>query len=205
MERERITISIRKDLLHQIDSKIDGLKMRNRSHAIEMIVSEMMGVGQIDTAVIMAGGKGALKLIPVIENFIDKLSNIGIKKIYIAVGFLGEKIKQSISTGYKAEIEFIEGGEGTAGSLNLIRKQIKKTFIVVNCDQIISLDLKKIVDFHNQHTPVITVASPNNSLKGIYITEPSIFEYVKDGFSMLEEDVFPMLAGENKLIVFPML
>lgn len=205
MERERITISIKKDLLSKIDSRIDGLRMRNRSHAIEIIVSESFGIGQIDTAVIMAGGKGALKLIPVIEDSLKKLADLGIHKVYIAVGYLGDKIKQNLSGNYNVEIEFIEGGEGTAGSLNLIKKQVKKTFMIVNIDQIFDLELKKIVDLHNKHLPVLTLASTNQNMKGIYIAETEIFDFIEDGFSMLEEDIFPKLSEKNKLLLYPIL
>jgi len=205
MERERITISIKKDLLSKIDSRIDGLRMRNRSHAIEIIVSESFGIGQIDTAVIMAGGKGALKLIPVIEDSLKKLAELGIHKVYIAIGYLGDKIKQNLSGNYNVEIEFIEGGEGTAGSLNLIKKQVKKTFIIINIDQIFDLELKKIIDFHNKHLPVLTLASTNQNMKGIYIAETEIFDFIEDGFSMLEEDIFPKLLEKNKLLIYPVL
>src|ERR1035437_8355110 len=99
MERERITISIKKEILDKIDQKVDGICMRNRSHAIEMLISETLGMAKIETAVIMAGGKGALRLIPVIENSVKALKRHGLKNIILAIGFLGDKIKQNIGDG----------------------------------------------------------------------------------------------------------
>lgn len=205
-QRERITISIKKDLLNKIDSRIDGLKMRNRSHAIEVIISDSFGISTISTAVIMAGGKGALKLIPAIEDSIVRLEKFGIKKIYIAVGYLGDKIKQSLNRNFTSEIHYIEGGEGTAGSLNLIKKEIKSTFIIVNIEDILEIELKKVIDFHQHHAPIITAAIKNtDTMKGLYIAEPEIFDFIGNGFSMLEEDVFPKLGEKNKLLVFPLI
>jgi len=206
MERERITISIKKELLKKIDQQIDGVKMRNRSHTIEMLATEALGMAKIESAVIMAGGKGAVRLIPIIEDSLRKLKKYGLSEITIAIGFLGDKIKQSIGNGekYGLSISYIEGGEGTAGALNPLKSQVKKCFIVVNLDQILDVNLKSLFDFHIVHTPLISVASNNlKTLKGYYIIEPEIFSYIPSGFSMLEEDIFPKLAKENKLLFFP--
>ncbi|MCX6811051.1 MAG: hypothetical protein NTY30_04980 [Candidatus Berkelbacteria bacterium] len=208
MERERITISIKKEVLEKIDQRIDGIKMRNRSHAIELLVSEMLGMAKIENAVIMAGGKGALRLIPTVEESIRILKNYGIKDITIAVGYLGEKIKQEIGNGEKFEtkISYIEGGEGTAGALSLLRKKLKRTFLVINIDQVSKIDIAKLADFHFNHQPIASIASDNSKLlKGYYLLEPEIFTFISTGFSMLEEDVFPKLIADGKLLIFPVI
>lgn len=206
MERERITISIKREILEKIDQKVDGIVMRNRSHAIEVLVSDALEMAKIDSAVIMAGGKGALRLIPVIENSIKLLKNYGLKDVTIAIGFLGDKIKQNIGSGEKfgLTISYIEGGEGTAGALSLLRNKFKKTFLVVNLDQIGDINIINLVNFHFNHRPLASVASSDSKLlKGFYVLEPEIFSYIPNGFSMLEEDVFPKLIAENKLLIFP--
>lgn len=208
MKRERITISIREDLLQKIDQRIDGVKMRNRSHAIELLVSESLGLSQISFAIIMAGGKGAMKLLPSIEEAIRGLKRFGFDEVVIAVGFLGDKIKNVLGDGKKfgIKINYIEGGEGTAGALLPIKEKIKKTFVVINIDETMNINVKNLVDFHRQHLSVITVATKNMAkLKGYYILEPEVFNYIGQGFSMLEEDVFPKLASENKLVFYPLI
>jgi len=175
MERERVTISIKKEILRKIDQKIDGVKMRNRSHAIELLISESLGLSQLSTAIIMAGGKGAVRLIPVIENAIENLKKFGFSEIKIAVGFLGDKIKQNISDGKKfgVNIDYIEGGEGTAGALLPLKDKIKKSFVVVNLEENMSINLKNLSDFHRDHLGTATVASKDiNLLKGYYVLEP---------------------------------
>lgn len=208
MKRERITISIREDLLQKIDQRIDGVKMRNRSHAIELLVSESLGLSQISFAIIMAGGKGAMKLLPSIEEAIRGLKRFGFDEVVIAVGFLGDKIKNVLGDGKKfgIKINYIEGGEGTAGALLPIKEKIKKTFVVINIDETMNINVKNLVDFHRQHLSVVTVATKDmTKLKGYYILEPEVFNYIGQGFSMLEEDVFPKLANENKLIFYPLI
>lgn len=208
MKRERITISIREDLLQKIDQRIDGVKMRNRSHAIELLVSESLGLSQISFAIIMAGGKGAMKLLPSIEEAIRGLKRFGFEEVVIAVGFLGDKIKNVLGDGKKfgIKINYIEGGEGTAGALLPIKEKIKKTFVVINIDETMNINVKNLVDFHRQHLSVITVATKDmTKLKGYYILEPEVFNYIGQGFSMLEEDVFPKLASENKLVFYPLI
>ncbi|MCX6812831.1 MAG: sugar phosphate nucleotidyltransferase [Candidatus Berkelbacteria bacterium] len=207
MDRERITISIKSALLKEIDKKIDGARMRNRSHAIELLVSQSLGLSQFETAVIMAGGKGAIRLIPVIESAIENLKSFGFSEIYIATGFLGDKIKQAIGDGkkYQIRINYIEGGEGTAGALLPLKDKVKKTFAVINSDEIINLNLKNLFDFHQNHLSQATIATKNVELmRGYYIFEPEIFSYIPKGFSMLEEDVFPQLSEEGKLLLYPL-
>ena len=43
MNRERLTITLRADLLKQLDGLIDGQRLRNRSHAIEYFLSRSLG------------------------------------------------------------------------------------------------------------------------------------------------------------------
>ena len=209
MERERVTISIKKEILRKIDQKIDGVKMRNRSHVIELIISESLGLSQLSRAIVMAGGKGAVRLVPIVENAIENLKKFGFSEITLAVGFLGDKIKQSIGDGKKfgINIDYIEGGEGTAGALLLLKNRIKKSFIVVNLEENLNLNLKNLSDFHRDHLGVATIATKDiKTMKGYYVLEPEIFNYIpKNGFSMLEEDVFPKLAEDNKLIFYPMI
>jgi NDP-sugar pyrophosphorylase family protein len=202
MSRERITISIKSDILATLDKQIDGIKMRNRSHAIELLLSELLNVPKITTAVIMAGGKGAVRLIPIVKKSIKRLHDVGVNHIVIATGYLGEKIKQNIGeiNFSNIKIEYIEGGEGTAGSLNLLKKQFKNSFFVVNLDQDFEINLADLANYQQTNNSKITIATNNKkTLKGIYIFGPEIFSFIPEGFSMLEEDVFPSLIKNNKV------
>lgn len=59
----------------------------------------------------------------------------------------------------------------------------------------------RILDFVEK--PKKGTAPSNLINSGIYIFEPEILDYISDGFSMLEKDVFPKLAKEGKLYGYP--
>ncbi len=207
-QRERITISIRKEILSKIDKKIDGIRLRNRSHAIESMVVETLGIDTISDVVIMAGGEDAIKSVDAIGELLLKLKNIGVEEVIIAVGYLGKKIKDVLKDGeeYGLHINYLEEGEGTGGVLIEMKKSLKKSFLVINIDKKTDVDLKTLLDFHKSSLSLATVATENiKTLKGIYVLESEVLDYLPKGFSMLEEDAFPKLLEEGKLTIYPIL
>ena len=208
MERTPFTITMRKDLLKKIDQIVDGTKIRNRSHAIESLTNEALGLDQIKDAIIMAGGQDVIKNINAIKDALLRLKKLGLKEVIIAVGFLAEKIKKELKDGkeFGLKIDYLEKGEGTGGALLPLKKALKNTFIVVNIDKIMDIDYKMLADFHKTNSKTATIATDNiKKFNGIYIFNPEIFSYIPKGFSMLEEDVFPKLNRDNALTIFPIL
>ena len=209
MERERITISIKKKLLTSIDDTIDGVNVRNRSHAIETLASRALNLTESKNAVILIGGDGALKTIPMVENNLKQLSKNGFEKVYIAVGYLGDKIKEKLGNGekYDLELEYLEGGEGTGGALLPLKKVFKNTFLVYNfSNKSDDLTMDSLLDYHKKHRSLVTVVTADmNDLNGIYIMEPESFDYIPRGFSMLENDIFPKIVADGKLVVYPVI
>jgi len=207
-QRERITISIRKEILSKIDKKIDGIKLRNRSHAIESMVVENLGIDIISDVIIMAGGEDAIKSVDFIKGLLLKLKTIGVEEVIIAVGYLGKKIKDALKNGdeFGLHINYLEKGEGTGGVLLEMKKSLKKSFLVINIDKKTDVDLKNLIDFHKSSLSLATVATENiKTLKGIYVLESEVLDYLPKGFSMIEEDVFPKLLEEGKLTIYPIL
>ncbi|HLD96814.1 MAG TPA: NDP-sugar synthase, partial [Candidatus Nanoarchaeia archaeon] len=46
--------------------------------------------------------------------------------------------------------------------------------------------------------------APSNLINsGLYMMEPEVLDYIGEGYSMLEKDVFPKLAHEGKLFGYP--
>lgn len=207
MERERITISIKKDLLKEIDGTIDGIKVRNRSHAIETLSTLALNSGDIKYAIILLGGKDALRLIPTAKENLRMLQKNGFTTVYVAIGFLGDKIIQKLGDGkeFGLELKYIEG-EGSGGAIRQLKKVFSRTFIVVNTEEVLKINLKKIISFHKKWRTVATVATNDLSkLEGVYVVEPEIFNHLPSGFSMLESDIFPKLLKEDGVIVYPIL
>ena len=56
--KERITITLDKDLISQIDKRIDGVGIKNRSQEIENLLAEALGTNIPKKAVLLVGGKG---------------------------------------------------------------------------------------------------------------------------------------------------
>ena len=134
MERERVTISIKKSVLDKVDRVIDGISIRNRSHAIESLILKGLGAADTKVAIILMGGDDALKSIPNVEKALSNLQEIGFDTVNIATGFLGDKIKEKLGDGTKYGLKFIynDKGEGSGGALTVLKKELKSTFIVVN-------------------------------------------------------------------------
>jgi len=209
MERERITISIKKSLLDLIDKTIDGIKIRNRSHAFETLTSRGLSINTTKNAVILIGGENALRTIPTVENNLKMLSKAGFDKVYIAVGFLGDKIKNKLGDGEKFNLEiiYLRDGEGTGGALLPLKKNFTSTFFVFNnAENLNGHSITKLLEFHRKHTnPVTIVTSDLSKLNGLYILEPEIFEYLPKGFSMLETDVFSKTISQGKTVIYPLI
>lgn len=207
MERERITISIKKKVLAQIDKFIDGVSVRNRSHAIETLALTALGkIGSLK-AVIILGGDDALKAIPVADKFLKSLASFGVSKVIVAVGFLGDKIKDKLGEGskYGLEIDYSDKGEGSGGALVSLKKEINGTFLVLNTKENAKYDLSTLIDQHHRFKPLATIATNNMSdMKGIYIFEPEVINLIPRGFSMLEDETLAKIIKAKEGIILPL-
>ena len=56
--KERITITLDQEIIREIDERVDGYKIKNRSHAIELALMSAIGNNRPKKAVILAGGLG---------------------------------------------------------------------------------------------------------------------------------------------------
>ncbi|MBN1182931.1 MAG: nucleotidyltransferase family protein [Bacteroidales bacterium] len=128
--------------------------------------------------VIMAGGKGTrLKpitnvlpkgLIPlgektILEEIMDKFTEVGCNHFYLSVNYRAEMIKHYFdnlnNTNYNIKYFQEEKPLGTAGSMYLLKEKIKSTFFVSNCDILIEQDLDEIFNYHRENNNNITIVS----------------------------------------------
>ncbi|MFA6097922.1 MAG: nucleotidyltransferase family protein [Patescibacteria group bacterium] len=177
MDRKRLTITLKKDLLPLIDGVIDGARIRNRSHAIEYLLSQSLEP-KINRAFILAAGRGInmrpftyeipKTLIPVhgkpiLEYSIETLRESGFKDIYILIGHLGEKIVAHFGDGsrFGVKITYIKEKQeqGTATPLRLARKYFERApFVMMYGDVLIDINIKDVVKYHQSHGGVATLA-----------------------------------------------
>jgi|SRR3989344_4645407 len=175
--KERATFTIEENLLEQIDSMIDGSKVKNRSHAVELLLMKAFGRSSPKYAVILAGGEGIrLKPItqeipkplipvhdrPIIEHNIDLLRKYGITNVFLSVGYKGNKIRDYFGDGSKFGCKFTYLFEdkplGTAGPLNMAKKHIDSTFVLANADELKNIDLHDMYRMHKESNALITIA-----------------------------------------------
>ena len=99
-KKTRITITLNKDLLNKIDGLVDKEKIRNRSHAIESLITKSLRP-KISQAIILAAGKGVrwrpltceiskalipIKGKPILEHTINYLRDYNIKRYFCEIG-----------------------------------------------------------------------------------------------------------------------
>lgn len=175
--KERITITLDANIIKQIDKRIDGIDLKNRSQEIEMILAESLGANIPSKAVLLVGGKGT-RLKPltdkipkallkvqgkaVTEHLFDLLKKYGIRDVILCVGHLKEKIKDYFGDGrnFGINITYIEEDAplGTAGSLKLARKHLKDSFIVSNGDELKSINIPRMFRLHKRKNALATIA-----------------------------------------------
>lgn len=173
--KERITVTLRPDLLPLLDAAIDGAKIRNRSHAIEYILTQYLGSG-IRRAVILAGGEGVnmrpftlempkpllpIKGRPLLDHTIERIRDAGIRDIYIVVGYKGEMIKEKFGDGSRFDVRITyvtQEGKGTASALASVKQFLDRPFLLYYADVLTNMKLKNFLEFHGSHSGIGSVA-----------------------------------------------
>ena len=127
--------------------------------------------------VIMAGGKGTrlhpqtencpkpMLLVsgkPILEHIIDRAKVEGFSHFILAIYYLGHMIEEYFGDGadFGVKIEYLreEFPMGTAGALSLLAPLPNMPFVVTNGDVISDIHYGELLDFHNQHGALATMA-----------------------------------------------
>ncbi|MBI2658687.1 NTP transferase domain-containing protein [Candidatus Woesearchaeota archaeon] len=175
--KERVTITLDKNLISQIDKRIDGINIKNRSQEIEAILDEALGTNIPGKAVLLVGGRGT-RLKPltdkipkamlevqnktITEHLFDLLKKYGIRDVVLCVGYLKDKIKEHFGDGSKIgiSINYVEENEplGTAGPLKLAKKYLKDSFIASNGDELKNINIPRMFRLHKRKNALATIA-----------------------------------------------
>lgn len=176
-DRKRLTITLKKSVLSNVDRIIDGTKIRNRSHAIEYLITQSL-TPKVSQAVILAGGRGLnmrpftfempkglfpVGGKPILEYLVEMLVKYDVREIIFSIGHLGGKIKDYFADGKKfgVKITYIQEEKpvGTAGALSLAKKYLKSdTFLLVHGDILIEINLNDFIFFHREQDSLATIA-----------------------------------------------
>ena len=186
--KQKISITIDKEMLKRIDSVVDNVIIRNRSQAIEHLVNNSLGENK--TAVILAGGdENSMKIsnseyritaklnkTTVVEKAVKKLRQNNFRNIFIiARSNILTSVFDILKDGssYDVKINYIEEKEssGSASSLRLLNGRINTSFLVVFGDIIFNkINIEELWNQHVRQNAIATLmltTSPMPSSKGI--------------------------------------
>jgi len=239
------------DLIPIIDNKKKVISVTPKSEIFKNNKLDFKTVLKTVPVVIMAGGRGE-RLMPhtrtipkplmpinnksMIEHVIDKFVYFGSSLFFITINYKKELLKAFFSISNKRiKIKLVteKNPLGTAGSLSLMKKKIKSTFFVINCDAIISCNYSSLYEFHKKNKSLLTlvVSKKNNTIPyglckinsqgnlisikekpsidflantGLYVVEPSVLKYIKKNSSLDMNQLIELLLKKKKKIgVFP--
>lgn len=133
--------------------------------------------GRSNVAVLMAGGPGErlrpltqdcpkplLKVRgkPLLQTTLENLIQAGFRKVYLAVNYKAEMVKDYFGDGKSLGIEISYLHEktrlGTAGALGLLSEHPSEPLLVMNGDVVTKLNFEQLIDFHTETAAVATMS-----------------------------------------------
>lgn len=189
MKRSRVTVTLKEDLLKNIDKLVDGTNIKNRSHAFEFLLAKNFVCQRLNKAVILAGGEGVMPdggdkevskiLLPYqgkmfIEHTFEWLDKNGIKDIIISAGDLSPKVKEKIGDGsrFGVQVSYLPKDVGTASVLKYLVNIVDETFLMMNGDVLSDTDLNEMFGFHKKTGGACTIGMTSTK-------DPSSFGTIK--------------------------
>jgi|TARA_Y100000310_G_scaffold100611_2_gene98451 NDP-sugar pyrophosphorylase family protein len=156
MSKPKVAISLDKNLLNLIDSKVDGSVIRSRSQAMEFFLKKGLQEQSINTAVLLIKGEHQRNLLKklkgktLIKNQLEFFAQYGINNLYIItqhtknINLLLNEISES-----NINVEIIEtNARGNAEALQVVKDKVKNSFIVMSGDTYNNFNLLKMIKKH---------------------------------------------------------
>ena len=184
----------------------------------------------VTEAIILAGGFGSrlsslisnipkpmavLNNKPFLEYQLDYLIDNGISRVIISVGYKKEVIIDYFADNYKSlEIIYSKEDEplGTGGAIKYAIERVKGNLTyIINGDTFFKLDLKKMLQFHDNNNSFFTIAIKeqektksygnlvlNKNMRIVDFEEKvAISRYINGGVYLVEKDTFKQLNSPN--------
>ncbi len=200
--------------------------------------------------VIMAGGKGTrlqpytkiipkmlvpIGEIPIIERIINNFVNFNFNDFYVTINYKKDIIKAYFNKETSYDISFVEEDIplGTAGSLTLLKDNIKSTFFVSNCDILVDANYSDILKFHKKCQNKITIVTALKNYvipygvfnlnddgsilsldekpryeflvnTGMYILEKDVLEYIEENkYADMTDIIYKLIESKEKIGIYP--
>lgn len=108
---------------------------------------------------------------PLLEYQLELLKKYGFKQVFVLTNYLSEKIEKFCAdrSNLGLQISCLRESRamGTAGGLNLWKKHFKEDFLVFYGDEMINMDLARMINFHNRQKQI------NSKLVGTVAVHPN--------------------------------
>jgi len=184
--KDKISISLDEQMVSALDGLVDNKTVRNRSQAVEFVLSQYFESNAPLKAVLLGGKmEESAKSIHNIAAILSQLKKAGISEIIVAGGKATENIFSEIQNDafFSKKSIFLREDKpmGTAGALKLASNYLSGTFVVSYLDVSFEMDLKKMIEQHKQTRALATMALtyvPTNGLTDyIRITGDTVTEF----------------------------
>jgi NDP-sugar pyrophosphorylase family protein len=222
-----VTITIKEDIVSQVDRMVDGLNIRSRSQAIEFLLTKFLTDFRLKHALVLAGGRERLAGKPkamarlgdktLLQMSLDKLHEFGVNNFMVYLDFRAEQVKESLEgkkLGYNLNYFTKDKPVGTVEPLFRIRGQFDDTLLMTYGDTISSLNINEMVAFHKKNNSIATIALTTVSnpqkygvvmLEGSEVKEfiqkpkKSVKSYsVSAGYFLFEPEIFKYISRNMK-------
>ena len=193
------------------------------------LLHEVIGsIERSNWAIIMAGGRGSrlgnltqnlpkpmIRVAgrPILERLVLHLVGFGIRKIFLAVNYLGHIVEQHFGDGslYGCEISYLHEATplGTGGALSLLPKKPKDPVLVLNGDLVTQADIGAMLEFHLSKQNEMTIGLREYShtvpygcveLRGSQIVQiqekPVLTRLVNTGIYVIDPQVLTLVPRE---------
>jgi len=191
-----------------------GTRLRRVIYDRPKAMAQIVGIPFLEHQIRLLKEQGTKEIILCVSYMSNKIKS-----------YFGDGSKIGVDITYSEE----EIPLGTAGAIKKAERYIKDTFLVINGDSYSQININEFLDFHKLKKSEATIAlketedpgphggailhkekiisfqprvGNNKSLgnNGVYLFEPSIFNYIEPGKNVsLEKEIYPLLAKEQKL------
>ena len=156
--------------------QIPEVDSRGRLVGLHLMREIVGSVDRPNLAVIMAGGRGQrLRPLtdnvpkpmiqvagrPILERIVLHLVGYGIRRVFLAINYLGEQIERHFADGshFGCEIQYLRERKplGTGGGLSLLAEAPEEPLLVMNGDLVTQFDVGQMLAHHQSCRTAVTV------------------------------------------------
>lgn len=196
---------------------------------LESLDDLISGNGEDNIVVLMAGGIGSrLRPLtdetpkpmlevgskPLMETILEQLGSHGFRRIYIAVNYMADQVKERLGNGssWNLDLRYLEEDKrmGTAGALGLLPESPSAPILVMNADLLTNLNFRHLLSFHEEQGCAATICVreyfnqlhygvveiENNRVAEIR-EKPSQRHFINAGIYVMEPDVLPLVPSNS--------